>query len=253
MPVTRIHHGATQTRVDEYRHPDNGKIITLVGMVHIATPQYYKEVAAFAARLVRTRGAQVHYEMTKRPVGDEEMTDAERELIARLRANRNTEAVAELLGLVTQYDLPILAGWVNTDITTLDLIRTHRYPDMLVSDSELLRDVLEDPQRRAIVGRLMLFIYRRIGLFSLLRDPISRLTKKGREHQRVLIGVRNQIAIQAAIAAPGSVVALWGGEHLAGIGNGLREHGYSRYAYTWLDAIPAGYKLPEQGPEVAPA
>lgn len=243
MTASRNRRGVTETPVDRYQHPDTGKTITLVAMLHVAEPSFYVNVAWLACRLQRG-GAEVHYELSRSPMPSDPMTDEERDLIARMRKGNSISLVAKVLGLETQHGLAIQPGWVNTDMTMLEMLREHRYPQTMASSSDALREALADEQIGRAVARLALLIYRHIGLLAAVRRPIGMLTAKGREDRRVIVKMRNQIAIDAALAAPGDVVALWGGEHIAGIAAGLRRHGYRRTGRKWLSALSKYHKLP---------
>lgn len=241
IPVRR-HRWSTQTAVDTYTHAQTGKTVTLVGVAHIGPAQYYAELQGLVDGLESQ--AEVQYELCRKPDPDEEMTDQERELVRRL-LDSDQKALAPLLGMVTQSAMTYRDGWLNKDMTMLESLRLLPNPESIAKGHAELIEVLT-AVRFARWCALQMMKYS--GLLVLISAGSQKLSSKGRATRAVIMDMRNDIASQAAVDAPGNVVSIWGAEHLIGIGKRLRRSGYRRTGRSWYTCVPRGHRVPENLP-----
>lgn len=250
MKPLRTRRGELQLPVDTYRH-DDGRTVTLVGMVHVADPVFYDDVAAFVADRER-QGDLVQFERitTSDP---EDATEQERALVARLRAARNLHGFADLLGLTAQHHLrlPVQPTWVNTDMSATELLRALCDAEGFATRQEKatkgLTDMTDDERRKA--RKALRWTLRHLGWLY----PLLTFAASAREHyeceRAAIVDQRNAIAVTAITAAGRSVTALWGAAHLDGIGAGLAPYGFRLVSRTWQTAVRKGE--PQREREVA--
>lgn len=109
----RRHHGDLQTAVWHLRHP-SGKTAVLVGTIHVAHDDYFRDLADTVQALQDRLAAEVHYELITR--SDAPRTPDEDDLLARLHTVRMTRMLADLLGFASQHAMPLRPDWTNTDL-----------------------------------------------------------------------------------------------------------------------------------------
>jgi hypothetical protein len=124
----RIVNGNLQSAVQEYRHPD-GRSILLVGLVHLAEPDYFAEIRKITEE-VEESGATVLFEGVRGRTEDREMSDEERSAIIALDQALDTKnkEIVRLFGLpwVDQDDSvlsPCFPRWEPADTNVLDVVR----------------------------------------------------------------------------------------------------------------------------------
>ncbi|MFN8559552.1 MAG: hypothetical protein U0531_20175 [Dehalococcoidia bacterium] len=112
-----------QTVIDRMVHPQTGRRVDVVAMIHIARAEYYAEVV----RLMEGRPALVLYEGVGEltPAEEEALTEDERRVYASLASLHGAyRRIAASLALVAQPDaMPKpLPDWVRADLPVRDLL-----------------------------------------------------------------------------------------------------------------------------------
>lgn len=242
----RTRRGSLQVAVDTWTDRDHGRAVQLVGMVHIGDQAFYDQVAQLVADR-EAAGTVVHYERIRSDLGD--ATEVERDLVQRLRAAQTHGLLADLMG--AQFQLTAMAyqpHWVNTDVTALQVLRALPDPERFVARCERLADVaVDDDARRALRSTLSVLV-RHLPAVTRWTAPM-RWGRSARAEDAALVGMRNQVAVDAALSTDRSVVALWGAAHLDGIGAGLQRAGFALTDTMWLTAVekPRGkHRVPAQ-------
>lgn len=217
-----------------------GKTITLIGVTHVADAALYAKAQQYVEYRERA-GAVVHAEGVQ-PSTDP-MSDAERDLVERLGVAVSSgralvTALVTALGFSDQkaagFDPWSNPSWVCTDVTGLQLLRAMRDPVAWVEQHEEVAEVrLEQLPERA---QSFVTTAVRFGLRHPVGLRLLSLSLPGKEHA-ALLDLRNQTAIQAALAEPRDVVEVWGLGHLPGMGRLLCRNGYRRTSRARLAVV----------------
>jgi hypothetical protein len=246
--AVRIRRGILQTGVHTWTR--GNRTVTLVGTIHIGDRRYYQ----ILQRLLddgEEQGALVHFEGTKEPTDEAfaSLTNADRRALD-LMGDGQTFAetlVTATTGLVTQTDaMTFRSSWVNTDVSELDVIRMVGPQNIVNRFSSFSRT----PDMSAIsrlppmipVGWFIRFALR----YFTAASSLLRAIRPGELDRNVLVKWRNMVAVTAALNTPdGShVIAVWGSEHVGGIGALLERNGFALTTVRWIPAIgrttPAG-------------
>jgi hypothetical protein len=240
-----------QTPAIYLRHPDTGRRVTLISMIHIGRADYYARLS----ELVEEHQGLVLFEglgeLTAAEL--EELTPDERRVYEGLASlNGAYRRLASALDLVAQPDaMPRpRATWVRADLSVRELLRrwlSARLPliPVMSSTSRMLQSAM---LRRAT--RLMLLQEPYIlAAFTFLRGRtpgLGRLT-------RLLIDERNAAALQAfdGTAQDQDVLLTYGAGHIPGILAGMTARGYRETARDWFTAhterIPFADMLDQRG------
>ncbi|WP_432947585.1 hypothetical protein ACQPXM_11310 [Kribbella sp. CA-253562] len=238
MPLAiRTRRGSLETRTDIYVSPENRKA-TVIGMVHVADAAFYREVDRIVTAL-HEQGATVQYESLRPPVPEDRMTSNERELVRRFQSNNTRSFLAAMLGLDLQHQnaLRIQPWWVNADISLLEFLRALPDPERFVTRLESARIGLNDPQEQRQLRTTARFLIRHLPLFTIALRPLEWIRRNRRAERRVILDLRNRSAASAILAAGGDVVAMWGANHLPGIGAILHDQGWRRVDTQWNVAV----------------
>jgi hypothetical protein len=201
------------------------QVVTLVGMMHVASPRFYRRIRAKIVRL-ESAGAQVQLEGVRQPpMPAEAYPPAEVELVRRIRGLLpRLHKVFTVAGWGLQTDLlKPEPTWVNTDVDAIEMIRAMDDPDEWLDRLEEVLELVEQHERAA---RVACAIIGRVVFYS---GAVRRLLHRiGGKESGAVIDLRNASAVRAIVAATTDVVALWGDGHLDGIGELLRARGYRR-------------------------
>lgn len=238
--ASRTRRGVLETAVNTYTG-NSGQTITLVGMVHIAESEFYAECEQIVTRAEKA-GAVVHYEA----ICDrgEPRSSIEADLVDRFKGGTAYARIADLLGgLALQHktDLLIQPHWVNTDVSTVELIRLLPNAEEFVATLEKVEASVDDITPEML--RLLDWALRHLSLLGPVITLHSLLSPRRRtrsSERKVIIGHRNRIAAEAILTESRDVIALWGAGHLEGIGNILEQSGYRKTHTRWLPAIRPG-------------
>ena len=236
--VMRLAGRTLATPVLWYRHTGTGTVLTLVLTSHIGTAGYY---AAMAARIseLETGGAAVLWEGVRTAPDDEWATATEDEHAAHqvlLTFYRDRPAmIAAHLGWVMQKELPIGAGWINTDLTDLETVRAAGPAAILAMGQQADRALARFGGHRDAYSRVMGSLIMRA-----LARPHGTLTEAIRkvapDVYAVLLEQRSKIAV-AAVDPGRDTVMIWGAEHAGSIEAALTATGWQRTPLRrWLTA-----------------
>jgi hypothetical protein len=246
--ILRVRHRTLQTPVARYRHRGSGRVVTLVGTMHIGEKTYYERLHALVSGL-EAAGASVHYEWI-RPAAEEEWaaaSDSERALRPGMWKDQDRAALAacRYLGWIPQpFPLGNAASWHNSDLTDLELIRRAgpgivRERQRAAEEADFTDDELEMMLGAGMTVYTRLLALDRFGLLQRLAKRVA-LGDQRLDIDGVAIGERNRTAL-AALPPGGDVVLLWGAGHLPGLATGLRNAGYRRQSIEWVTVgtVPA--------------
>lgn len=238
MPLAiRTRRGCLEARTDTYVSPENHKA-TIVGMVHVADADFYREVDQVVTAL-HELGATVQYESLRLPRPEDRMTTRERGFVQRFQANKTRSTLAAMLGLDLQHTkiLRVQPWWVNADISLLELLRALPNPEQFITRLESLGIEPDDPQEQLESREIARFLIRHLPLLTSILRPLDWLRPGRRAERRVILDLRDRSAASAILAANRDVVAMWGASHLPGIGSILRNHGWTPSGTHWRVAV----------------
>lgn len=234
--AARTRAGSLQLATDTWRAPD-GRTVTLIGMSHAAHPSFYAAVERQIA-ICERRGAEVHYEMLKMPSATipSALTDQEQDWVNRLRAVNTLPVIADLLGLSMQKQIAVEPHWRNTDTDILTLFSRLDDPERWISSMEAAAKALGGLDKE-VASMSVGWVLRHLPMLSRMLSVRAWFSRSVRRDRRVFLDDRNLIAVEAALSAPGDVVATWGAAHLPGIGKGLRAAGFRHVDRQWTVAL----------------
>lgn len=138
-------------------------------------------------------------------------------------------------GLVYQKDALNAEGFVNRDITDVEIVR-HVNPRTLRLLAQIPLDEVKVSPARTVSA------LRRVGRLSGLMCFFPVL---GSLFRAILIP-RNKFAVYSALATSGDVALFWGAAHLPGMTRLLKREGFRVVDSSWWLAIPADHKVPEK-------
>lgn len=221
---TRSRNGNMEVATDIYTN--GNRVIAVVGVCHIAEESYWdnlnKRISGY-----ESMGYSVQYEMVKNDLQDQP------EKAKLLATGKLYQMIAELTGLESQgVGLKYKKHWTNTDITASEMLKyasMETLAELIKKATEGLEKVMES-EHRETAGEKIRFCIRWMPLFQLLAP-------NQREHMKVLLDLRNDIAADAMLNAEGNVVSIWGAKHLKGIGELLRAKGFKRESRVWTPAV----------------
>lgn len=217
---------ATDTYVKDGRH------VVLFGVSHIAGEEFWKKSNTFLSEL-EGKGFDVQFEGVKNDMEDAPVFVPSYALMA------------ELMGLQDQKSgLVYKDHWLRTD-TTMSKFLAGTNPEKLAktvsASAEMekkIRELLKSDDR-ALYGE---------GLLKMLRltpylTPVMTLLQSfpnadfiGGISRKAILDDRNDIARDAILGTGNHVVAVWGANHLPGIGRGLKANGFKFKSRQWHPA-----------------
>ena len=229
-----------QTPQRVYVHPDTGRTITLIGMMHVGEPRYYTDVKAAVAEC-EAGGAVIHCEGSGKRLADESLiglTPAEAELIQELQRGERLKAQRlPMFGWVEQLTAlaPFPETWQFIDLGRVEVIRMTGTDELLRNTRRTnnLMDWADDDTKTPYVCRISIAL----GFRQHASDSPRIQRKLTLPIHQVLVEHRNKLAMDAVHATRQDVVLLWGAKHLPGMEADLRDHGYQRVAETWRTAF----------------
>jgi hypothetical protein len=217
---------ATDTYVKDGRH------VVLFGVSHIAGEEFWEKSNTFLSEL-ESKGFEVQFEGVKNDMENAPVFVPSYALMAELMGLQDQKA-----GLVYK------KHWLRTD-TTMSKFLEGTNPEKLAktvkSSAELeakIRELLASDDR-AMYGegflKLMKLTPYVTPVLALMRsfpnaDFIGGISKKA------ILDDRNDIASDAILAAESHVVAVWGANHLPGIGKTLKANGFKLRSRQWHPA-----------------
>lgn len=240
-----------QTPAIYLRHPETGRQVVLISMIHIGRADYYarlRELVEEHAGLVLFEGLG---ELS--PAELDDLTPDERRVYDGLATlNGAYRRLAAALDLVAQPDaMPRpRAGWVRADLPVRELVRrwlAARLP--LVPVMSGTSRMLESALLRRATRLLLLQEPYLLAMFTVVWGRVPGL----RRFTRVIVDERNAAALEAFDGTPPDqdVLITYGAGHIPGILAGLRARGYSETARDWFTAhterIPFAEMLRRRG------
>jgi uncharacterized protein YbaP (TraB family) len=228
----RIRRREVATVVRVFEEPSSGRLLHLVGTMHLGDAAYYEALSALLADL-EAAGAAVHYERILE-ADEADVTDEERAQLEGVESSGypvGLDAFVDALGLELQGErLALPASARNVDVSDVDLLRalgTERYRRLVARP-----DVAID-QRAAQLARPM---FRLLLKHGRKLDRLRALSARHRSVSRFMIGERNRVALAEGLRAlqDNDVALVWGTAHLPGMARELRRLGYRLRAERWL-------------------
>lgn len=216
------------TRVFDYEHHETGSQIGLVGIAHLSSTAYFKQVDGVLAQY-EAQGAVILYENT------DVITDEQAHMLSR-RVKTDTKALKLLLDVVEDVScaeesvvpqwqhLRFPETWQNVDVSLAEIAARLRYRDRVFI--RLGRRMLQDD---IVLGD--------DGLISRLPkgDELMEkyIDKSMASLDRVVVDYRNTYVLdrldeKLELDPSQKFALLWGDDHLPGLANGLEIRGYTR-------------------------
>lgn len=230
----RVRRGEVETVVRVFEAPGGagGRLLHLVGTMHLGDATYFETLSALLADLA-VAGSAVHYERIRR-ADDADVTDEERDQLDRIAANgipQALDAFVGVLGLELQGErLALPPGARNVDVSDVELLRSlgwERYRRLLARP-----DVTLDERAAPLARPMFAFLLKH----GRALDRLRALSRRQRRVNRFLIGARNRVALAEGLRElqDHDVVLVWGTAHLPGMARHLRREGYRLRAERWL-------------------
>jgi len=225
-----------QTALIHLRHPETGRRVRLMSMIHIGEPKFYTRVNEIIAEhdgVVLFEGLG---QLSEEEV--EGLTAEERKVYDSLRPlNDAYRRLAAALDLVAQPDALMQPGanWVRADLPLKRLLAIwveQRLP--LLPAMDAASRALEGAFFKRATRLLLLQEPLILGAFRAMRGwspAIGRLS-------RLLVEERNAAAISVfdETAAEKDVLFVYGAGHIAGLLDALKQRGYRPAARDWFTA-----------------
>lgn len=228
--------GSLHTEAHVWHRLGDNRTVTLVGLSHAADAEYWVTINRYLDACWPS--ALVQYEWVSPPSDEERdaLSPLERAALEEMNLrSRVLNGAAAHAGLTLQrVGLPIREGWMNLDVTQVELMRMR-------GAAELTRRSWQDTARRWSelpfneLGRRAHFAMRNQGwlaMFPVLAGP--------RRERKAILEYRNAVGVNAALAASPAhqpVVLLWGAAHLPGMGELLAVNGFDLVGHTLFKAI----------------
>ena len=235
--ILRKQNDTLEAPVIFYKHPETGRQIVFVAIIHIGEAEYYKAIQ----KLIDFHDDHVVlYEMIGRISRNQQrkFTAVEREEYKKVkRTTQLLKKIVLLLNLTHQKNgLVYRDHWINTDINGYDLVRAlcknksfSRITNKNKGTKKKDYDVLKWTLNHLICnGPYFLVIARFFKFFSV----------KKKSSDCVILDSRNQIAVDAMFKhlQTKNVLVIWGAEHLIGIGKSIRKAGFQESGRLWFTA-----------------
>lgn len=204
-----------------------------MGTIHVGDESYYdslsRQLASFAAA-----GAAIHYELVST------VSDAPEEKQKILDSTHSTHEdsmsfLFSALGGVSQKKfLKFPSNAVNIDLSDLDvlhLLGERKFRKLFAPPSAPLEgDVSENADYRNLARKLL--------RHANLTLALSSLVPSHRSSSKVVLDMRNSLAVSAALDAPAKeVVLVWGAGHLRGMIKILKRKGFKITSLGYNDAL----------------
>jgi hypothetical protein len=225
-----------QTPQRVYTHPETGRRITLIGMVHVGEPRYFDQVKAVIAEC-EAAGAVVHSEASPKHLTDDQllkMTPEEAEVIQEFkRGSHLIKHQVPAFGWIDQTSAfwPWPETWQFIDLSRIDMIRMTGTEKLLrfIRRINDMMDWEDNDSKKPHMYRLSIAT-----TFRLAASNSKRVQRRLEPPvHKVLVDHRNKVAMDAVHATTQDVVLVWGSKHLVGMEADLRDHGYVRVSETW--------------------
>jgi hypothetical protein len=235
-----------EMRTRRYRNMRTGHSITLIGVIHLAHPSFWKTTER--KMISAARDGIVHYEAVRRDDSGKTIPAHIADRIEKLKALTSASTIgAKLTGLMFQkdgIDYPGNPNWKNVDLTVVEVAESLD-SDTLNKTAEELENITKDipEEQQRLLGKAFLFALRHFTLIHRL-TTIKKLVNPS-VLDKVILEKRNRYAIHHALKEQKPLTLVWGAAHLSGMGKILERAGYSLVGQDWELAIPADYRIPD--------
>jgi hypothetical protein len=224
MTARYRYHRGLQVAADVYQD-DTGRTITLEGVSHVADADFWLALSSRLAFAEGNNGAEIHFEGVGKDVENPP------------KLGLDYAAFAESLGLVAQKPgLTYRDTWKRTDIELSEIL-AHISPERLAKHEKTAAEaehmLLHAAESRAFRRGLHWGLIIILAIYSGSRLRTSTFGVPA----SVILDRRNMLAACAAMNTDRDVVAVWGANHLPGIGKLLRRAGFRRVSRHWSTAI----------------
>lgn len=227
-------------------HRKTGRRIVLIGMIHIGDEEYYQNVS-LKIDVLEKEGYVVFYEMLKSAdIKTKNLSKKQTAILEYFKLRKKQmDVVVDACDLVKQSDhIKIKDHWVNTDLTLLELV-AYLEKRGFSPDTEELREVLEVNDAKKLIFIRYFFEGALLNINTIRFFKIF-FSKKDRFQagvwDSIVLGGRNDLAVDELLRIEENVVATWGAGHLTGITNQLRKKGFRVVEKTWQTAFTRSYR-----------
>jgi hypothetical protein len=216
----RLRDGRLEVPTVEYSSLD--KRIKIVGIKHVASHQFWADLSAELA--TQHRDWTVHYERPMFLNPKSSWTHRVKKYIYLSWSRRQGRMLASA-GYANQFDVLVVpSAWENHDIDGERALKALKLPVLMLM---LPWICLVSLNRRvaSFAGRALVR-----GLYSDAGQSgsIAPLMKTS-----IVVDERNKLAVDAAIAAEGDVIMLWGHAHIRGMAELLERQGFLPQEVSW--------------------
>ncbi len=237
---TRRRFGKIQLPIVTLRENDTGKLVYLIGVMHIAQKKYWDKLQSFVDARPQ---ATVLYEGISR-VSEEEKAlfgEAEAEIYEGFTQLIGVQKeFGDLIGITYQREgLAYPDSWVRTDLTGSAFIKALAEIPGGVPELFALKKLGLSARQKPFVRWYIEKILGHLPLVSFLGR------NRNRKMMSVIIDMRNVVGCDAIIAhrKTADVISVWGGGHLPGMVKILEQNGYEIIDTTWHNAFQNTYTL----------
>ncbi|HEX8227356.1 MAG TPA: hypothetical protein VF572_05815 [Candidatus Saccharimonadales bacterium] len=243
FPSERVVEGQEEIPIHEFQHPDTESTISLVGLHHVAAPQFFSEVSGYVDSR-EADGSVVHYERRRLP--DDEAMAAYPTWVRRFapRINRTLDNMYKLTiaeqeddadKLVYQFDCDEISfrdDWEVHDLTMADIVLEmgHLKAGFATKVMEDLHAIDRGDKRSSD----LVYGLKALGLMKAMKGAV--------------LHKRNEVALdgiaEALQADPEQdITLLWGAAHLPGLADGVVARNYEHRDTKWLRPKPSPLEL----------
>jgi hypothetical protein len=212
----RHNDGRNEIATVELTHQETGKVVTLIGVMHVGPRPYWTKIN----NIIRRRealGDTIHYEMIRK----------------NQRKSKGLNGLKERLFIATVKRMNIesmKAGWFGQKlmIDYKDNWKNH--------DTDAATSLGSMPLKSAIQGYIIVTVLSPIlrMVFEKTPDMLFTLPRELAESDASILHARNELAVSAALAECGNVALIWGAAHLDGMIELLMEEGYVPTGTQWV-------------------
>jgi hypothetical protein len=247
----RKRNGAIQVPTETYENPETGEQVVLVGMVHFADTEFYKETKNFIKILEDELGHTVLHEFQ----GNCYALDKNGKLFFAEKTNMLNDLVYKRMDKDDQRRafVPELA-WIITDIDTEEMFnllgksavsenevlnsnkKQEETPQQNDSELELLEEIEEAILKKCYEEDIYMS---NIVSANVVMGIFGQFFKDIKKYNDIIVDKRNEIAFQAIMSHleyNNRIVAIWGAAHLPGIGRMLLDSGFELKEKQWIPA-----------------
>lgn len=238
--ILRKRTSGVQTPVIFYRHPKTGRRIVFICVLHIGESEYYKHLQALI-------NDHPDHKVLYEGVGSFEKIDEATLNDAEKQVRNNFVELRELLrwatktfSLTHQHEgLEYPSSWIRTDMCAKEIVQlTVANEADFISINLNTEEIIEDDVERSFVTWVLCKAFNQIVTLSLIGKFTSKLSKKSRASKRIILDMRNQIAMTGVNehSIDDDVLTIWGAEHFHGMSKMIHKAGFREVRKIWFTA-----------------